>query len=273
VVAFGAGVADRLTACLVVLMAGAASLGLWWPPLYRDTLLVAAGWRGNDLVTLGIAVPLLAAARAAARRGSARAQLVWLGLTDYALYTYLFYLFGATLNEAFLTYVAIVVAATAALVLGVVRSLDGGVGLAMAARPAPGIAAFLAALAAGLGTVHVATLLAFVISGEVPAIVRAVGHPTHVIAALDLWLVVAWSGLAAWGIWRRRPLGFVLGAAVTIKGVVYMAALVAATLAAARAGAAVDLSQAYLWAFLGVACGIAAAGLLVRARRPLTASG
>ncbi|MGE4084822.1 MAG: hypothetical protein AB7H93_17620 [Vicinamibacterales bacterium] len=44
------------------------------------------------------------------------------------------------------------------------------------------------------------------------------------------------------------------------------------TLAAARAGAAVDVAPACLWAALGAACAVAAARLLVRARPPLTAS-
>jgi len=79
-------------------------------------------------------------------------------------------------------------------------------------------------------------LVAFAVIGVVPAIVRAVAHPTPVIAALDLWLVVASRP------WQRQ------------------------------AGAAVDVAPACLWAALGAACAVAAARLLVRARPPLTAS-
>jgi hypothetical protein len=70
-----------------------------------------------------LATPALVAAAVFVRRGSVRAELVWLGLLDYALYNYAFYLFGAAFNAAFLPYVAIVTASTFALVLGV-ASLD-----------------------------------------------------------------------------------------------------------------------------------------------------
>lgn len=246
-------------------MAAAAVPGVSLPGLYRDNLLVAAGWRGNDLVTLAIAVPGIVAARVAGRRGSPAGHLLWTGLADYALYTYLFYLVGSAMNAAFLIYVGVVIAATTALALGVVIALRNGIGRRMAARPARGVALFLVVLATGLGAVHVATALRFVFTGEVPAVVRAVGHPTNVIAALDLWLVVAWSGVAAWWIWRQVPLGFVMAAVVAVKGAVYMPALTAATLVAAAAGADVEVTQAYLWSGIGAACALAAWRLLARA--------
>ncbi|MGD9905879.1 MAG: hypothetical protein AB7U83_20595 [Vicinamibacterales bacterium] len=250
----------------------AAAAGLGWPGLYRDNPLVTAGWRGNDVVTLVVAVPALTLARQSARRGSATGHLLWIGLVDYALYGYLFYLFGSALNAAFLLYVVVVTAASAALVQGIATALSGGIGRALATAPAGGVAVFLALLAAGLGTVHLSALVGFVATGQLPAIVSAVAHPTHVIAALDLWLVVAWSAVAAYGVWRRRPLGFVLAAAVTVKGAFYMAALAAATVAAWQAGAGPDVSQAGLWIAIGVACAAAATRLL-RPVRGLTASG
>ena len=78
----------------------AASLGGLVPRApYRDNALVTGGWLGNDLVTLLVAAPLLALACVGAARGSARWTLVWLGMLDYTLYNFAFYLFGAALNE------------------------------------------------------------------------------------------------------------------------------------------------------------------------------
>ncbi len=244
------------------LMALASALGLLRPSLYRDNLLVSAGWRGNDLVTLAVATPALATAAVLARRGSARAALVWLGLLDYALYDYAFYLFGAAFNAAFLLYVGIVTASTFALVLGV-ASLDVHEVARQVGHRAPrAVAAFLLFLALGLGGFHAAVAVSFIVTGEVPALLTTIGHPTNVIAALDLWLVVSLSVVAAWWLWRREPWGAVLGAVLTVKGAFYMLALSAATLSASRAGALDDLTQLWLWASLGVGCTGAAWALL-----------
>jgi hypothetical protein len=259
-------VLDTLTAALAVLMALASGLGLLSPSLYRDNLLVASGWRGNDVVTLAVAVPLLAVARRRARGGSLRAHLLWLGVADYALYNYLFYLFGSVFNAAFLVYVAIVVAATFGLALGLVEVAGSGLIHAVPERPARPVAAFLALLALGLGGAHIWMALAFVVAGSVPDIVRATGHPTNVVGALDLWLVVSWCGPAAWWLWHGQPWGTVLGSVVTGKGAIYMTALSAATLTAARAGADVDASQVVGWGALGVGCVVATWRLLAGMR-------
>jgi hypothetical protein len=59
--------------------------GLFIDDQYRDNAFAASAWLGTDLVTLVIAVPVLVAVLILSLRGSARAQLVWLGMLDYAL--------------------------------------------------------------------------------------------------------------------------------------------------------------------------------------------
>ncbi len=255
-------------------MALASALGLLVEPLYRDNLLVSSGWRGTDLITLAVAVPLLVTAAARAARGDAHADLVWLGLLDYALYNYLFYLFGAAFNGAFLLYVAIVIAATSGLVFGLVNlDVSGMAGRFDARTPVRGVALFLGLLALGLGGFHVALAASFLVSGAPPALLHSISHPTNVIAALDLWLVVTPSLLAAVWLWRRQPWGVVLAVILTVKGAVYMAALSAATLNAARAGALDDLTQLALWASIGVGSFVAALVLLAHTRRTAVLKG
>jgi hypothetical protein len=66
---------------LITGLALIASLGgLLLDGLYRDTEFVKSTWFGNDIVTLVVAVPLLLSAVVMTARGSARAQLVWLGM-------------------------------------------------------------------------------------------------------------------------------------------------------------------------------------------------
>lgn len=97
----------RLSVIVGVLMAVQSAVGVLLPSVYRDTGWVTAAWYGNDLVTLLLVVPLLAWSLYATRRGSPRAQLLWLAMLGYAVYNYAYYLFGAALNTFFPVYAAL----------------------------------------------------------------------------------------------------------------------------------------------------------------------
>lgn len=96
-----------LSSIIGVLALMAAAGGLFLDDLYRDNRFVTLAWFGNDWVTLIVAVPILVTALTLSVRGSLRAQLVWLGMLNYTLYNFGFYLFGAAYNRFFLIYVAL----------------------------------------------------------------------------------------------------------------------------------------------------------------------
>jgi hypothetical protein len=249
------------TVGLAGLALAAASVGLVHPGVYRDNALVAAGWLGNDLVTVAVGLPVLVASGIAASRGSARAWLVWLGAVEYLLYNYAFYLFGTHFNALFLAYVALVAGSIYALAAALV-SAD------LSSLPPPraprAVAAWMAAVAVVLGGLWTATSAAFWFTGTPPAIVETIGHPTNLIAALDLTLVVPLNALGAWLLWRRSPWGLVVGALANVKGALYMAALTASTLTAWAAGASDEAALAGLWASIGAGCLAASVALLRR---------
>lgn len=61
---------------IIAILAAVASVGgLFLNGLYRNNLFVTSAWKGNDVVTLLIAIPLLVTALAFSR-GSLRAQLI-----------------------------------------------------------------------------------------------------------------------------------------------------------------------------------------------------
>ena len=107
---------------------------------------------------------------------------------------------------------------------------------------------------------EVAQSLSFVITGQVPQVIVDVAHPTGVIFALDLSLVVPFFVLGAIWLWQRRPWGYVLGAVLNVKGAVYMLALTAASVSTAKAGFPEVAAQVPIWGFLLVgsliACGL-----------------
>lgn len=256
-----------LSALVGVLAAVAAAGGLLIGDLYRDNLLVRSGWLGNDLVTLIVAVPILAVALGLARRGSLAAQLISLGLLDYMVYNFAFYLFGAAFNRFFLVYVACFTLSIFGLVYGLI-GLDVGV---VQRRLRPGwsfkwVAGLMVVIAAGLSLVYLMQSLDFIFSGRVPPIVEATGHPTSVVFALDFSMVISVLALAAVWLWQARVWGYVLAVVINVKGALYMLALSLTTLAAVRAGALSDASQIALWGFIGIACLVASVVLLSHLR-------
>ena len=252
-----------LSAIIAILTIVASAGGLFLSDLYRDNLLVTAGWFGNDLVTLAVAAPMLIAALILSMRGSQRAQLVWLGMLDYTLYNYAFYLFGAAFNRFFLIYVALFTLSIFALIFGLAKLDVNAISQKFHARTSVRwISGFMLFVALGLTGVYVAQSLGFVATGQLPDIVVKSGHPTSVVFALDLSLVVPFFVLGAIWLWQRRPWGYVLAAIVNVKGAVYMLALSAVTVSAVQAGASKDLSQVALWGFIGAGSLIASLFLL-----------
>jgi MFS family permease len=252
-----------LTIVIAILSLIATAGGLLSSALYRDNFLVTSGWRGNDLVTLFIAVPLLALALVLAWRGSPRARLVWLGMLDYTLYNFAFYLFGTAFNRFFLIYVALFMLSIFALIFGLVQTDVQAIGRQFRDRtPVKWISGYMLFVAAGLTTVYTIQSLGFITTGQLPPIVTLTGHPTNVVFALDLSLVVPVLVLGAIWLWQRRPWGYVLAVIGNVKGAVYMMALAATTITAVQSGAAEGLSQVGLWVFIGASSLIASLVLL-----------
>ena len=219
---------------LSALIAGAAALvsagGLLIPSLYRDNAFVLSTWRGNDLVTLVVAVPLLVVSLVLAVRGSARAYLVWVGALDYMLYNFGFYLFGSAFNRFFLLYAALFAMSIWAIVFALIRiEVTALASRFSAGTPVRSIAGFMIFVGAGLSAVYIMQWLGFASSGNVPPIVQRTAHPTNVVFGLDLSLIVPVLVVGGIWLWQRKPWGYVLSAVVDVKGVVYMLSLCAAS--------------------------------------------
>jgi hypothetical protein len=237
----------------------ASAAGVLRPDLYNDNRFVGSGWLGNDIVTLVVFVPVFAWATQAALAGSVRGRLVWLGAIAYLVYNFAFYLFGAAFNSLFLLYAFLFGGSSCALVAGLV-TID-----AASVPSAPrAVGTWMGLLALFLGGFWVAMSGAYVFSEVVPPIVAITGHPTNLIGALDLALVVPLNALGAWLVWRRRPWAFVLAAIANVKGALYMTALSAATASAVHAGAIDGAAQVALWAPIGLGCLVASVVVLRR---------
>ena len=215
-----------LTVLATLLAAAASAIGLF-ANVYRDNAFVTAAWRGNDVVTLFVAVPITLVTLWLARRGSLRARLLWLGGLWYLLYNYVFYLYGAALNRVFLAYVAIVVLALFGLVLGLVE-LDAP---ALARRfrrqtPVIPISLFMLSIPLIMGLmVELPMVLQMTLYGVVHPDIAKFETTTAVVPAVDMTLLFPALIVAAVLLWQRRPWGYIMTAVLLFKGATYTLAL------------------------------------------------
>jgi hypothetical protein len=222
-----------------VLMLAASLAGLVIDSVYGEAASLASMLRAYDLVTLILVVPLLAGVLAGVRRGSALAELVWIGLLAAAVYTYAIYIFGAPFNDLLLVHVAVFSCSVIALVLALV-SLDVP---ALADRFTPRtprrlVSGFLAVLALALGGMWIYACLRFALTGEVPAGSALVESDAivHLGIVLDLALLVPAYAAGSVLLWRGAAWGYVIAAGVLVSGVVHQIGYLVAMPFQANAG-------------------------------------
>ena len=219
---------------VVVAAAAAASLAtlLWrgaFPdpspaPLVNRVLAEARGW---SAATLLLAIPLAAVSLRAARRGSIRGRLVWIGSLGYFVYTYLEFAVSPPFTALYLLYITAFACAIPALVMGVasidVAELPTAFG-AGAPRRKTAIFSLLFAALLALAWLKVIVSQTLVGSFGWPGGEEAVGHVVH---ALDLGLQVPLGLASGVLLLRRRPAGDLVAAMMLVNAVCMGAALTA----------------------------------------------
>lgn len=250
-----------LSIIIAILATIASAGGILINGLYRDNTFVTTTWLGNDAVTLFLAVPILAGSLFFSARGSHKAQLVWMGALDYMLYNYAFYLFGASFNAFFLIYTALLGLSIFALILGLMNLDVNAIRQQFRERtPVKWIGGYFLFVAFGLSAVYLMQSIAFIFTGQLPSMVTISGHPTSIVFALDLTLLVPWLVVGALWLMKRKPWGFVIAGILSVKGPLYTLVLAVNTLLVMRArlGGAAELP---LWISLTL-LGLLASGLL-----------
>jgi hypothetical protein len=251
-----------LSVVVLALVAFVSFFGVFIDGFYRDNLWAASQWQGADVVRLFVVVPVFAVAIYLTRRGSIRGMLVWLGFLWLAVYDYAFYLFAAAFNELFLAYAAIFGLSVAALIWALpqidVQAIRNEFTGSVPRRLISGYMGFWVLM---LGGLWVGMSVAFLFTGNVPQSVIDSGHPTAIVFALDLAILLPAVGLAAVWLWQDRPWGYVLAVMVNVKGAAYALALISMGIFMERAGIEAG-GLLFLWIFFTVASILAAFGLL-----------
>jgi hypothetical protein len=186
--------------------------------LYRyDSVSAAAQAQAQDVVTLGLGIPLLLASTLLYARGSLRGKLLLSGTLGYFLYTYASMAFLAAYNPLFLVYVALFSLSLFAFVLALmsvdVASLPGHVSSRL---PRRAIAALLFTVGGFLLLAWLGRIVPPLLQDQAPLGLES--YSTLVIQVLDLGLIVPLAMLAGVLLLRRAAWGYLLASVALIKG-------------------------------------------------------
>lgn len=207
----------------IALLAVLASVGgLLITDLYNDNDFVKEAWFVNDFITLIVAVPLLITALWFVKKGSLRWRLVWMGMLAYMAYNFAFYLFGAAFNVFFLVYVALFSLSGVGLIIGL-SNLDIEQIAQRFTKPSPfrWVSIYLLVMGIMLFLAEMSMVIDYLVSGNIPETIENTDHPTGIVFALDLSIVVPLFLAAAILLWKQRPWGYVLSAIMLLKGFAY----------------------------------------------------
>lgn len=246
----------RLSFAIAILTFIVSAGGLFIGNLYRDNnAFVLSAWAGNDLVTLFLALPLLLGSLFLFISGSLRGQLFWLGMLDYSIYNFAFYLFGSAFNYFFPLYVALFVLSILTMIFGMINLnvnqvreyIKGKVYLKF-------VSVYMFFMAGGLGFVWLSQWLNFVLTGKLPDVIVITGGSTNLIAILDLSFIVSIGILAAKWLWEKRTFGYVLAVTFNVKCAVYNVVLIAGCFTQAQWGVKGAFDSLFVWLFCLVGC-------------------
>ena len=114
-------------------------------------------------------------------------------------------------NAFFLIYTALLGLSIFALILGLVNLDVNGIRQQFRERtPVKWIGGYFLFVAFGLSAVYLMQSIAFIFTGQLPSIVTISGHPTSIVFALDLTLLVLWFVVGVLWLMKRQPWGFVV---------------------------------------------------------------
>ena len=203
-----------------------------------DTVSTAAQMQANDLVTLVVGLPLLAASFILARRGSLRGRLLLAGTLGFFLYTYMSMCFGAAFNPLFLVYVALFGLSLYAFILSMMSFDLAALPARFSARlPRRTIAGALFVVAAFLALAWLGRIAAAAAPGAIPTLENTT---SLFIQAMDLALIAPPCVLAGVLLLRRSAWGYLLASVGVLKFITLGLAVSLMALNQARVGAAIS---------------------------------
>ena len=202
--------------------------------LYQyDSRLVGAGFRGTDVVTLLVALPMLLLSYKQYRKGTLKGTIFLIASLFYFLYNGASMTFAASFNSFFLSYVALFSCGTFALIV-TLMNVDGSdlAKRAQAGFPHRGIAIFLYVIGIGTFLLWISELIGPILQGGAPEIIGP--YTTLFTHGFDSALITPAAVMTGIFLSQRKAWGYVLSAPLmifcTMIGVVVIAQTISQTL-------------------------------------------
>lgn len=221
--------------------------------IYRhDASFFAALFKGTDVITLFIGIPLLLISYVFYRRGSLRSNLFMIGILTYFLYVGVTYTFSVIFNSLFLVYVALFSASLFATIIALTTfDLQS---LAESGTQNREMAIFM--FVAGLGTLMLwlSELIGPLMTGQAPTHLGP--YTTLFTHAFDSAVITPTAIITGIYLLRRNLLGQLLIAPLlilcTLIGIVVIAQTVSQTLAGFSFPIGVYIGMIGSWVVMGV---------------------
>jgi len=247
-----------------ILSFAAACAGLFWPGgedsyiftslrgqpvemfgrgLYaHDTLMVGAGFQGTDIISLFIALPLLAIAYRRTQRGSVKDTLFLAGALMFFLYIGASLSFAAAYNPLFLIYVALMSASLFALLLTLQAIDPAALGNRISdAMPRSAMTAYFIFAGAGRLFLWGSEIAASWQSGLMPEFLAS--YTTIVTHGIDMGLVAPATFIAAAWLSKGNANGVRFGLPLALLNILIGLCVISQTVMQLRAGVIFSTGQ------------------------------
>ena len=210
-----------LSLVIAVLMTIASVTGILYPARIYPTEALQQSFMATDVVNLFIGLPILLGSMWFARRGKLIGLLFWPGALFYVLYHYIVYAFALPLNWGFLLSL-LLLALSAYTMTGLVASIDGK---AIQQRLSGNVPE---RIASGALTVSGITFALLAIGTIANGIVTQtpIGASELALQVSDFIVSVGWI-IGGVLLWRREPLGYVVGAGLLFQASMLFVGLIA----------------------------------------------
>lgn len=204
--------------------------------IYRnDSLFAGALFRGTDVITLFVCIPLLLVSFYLYRRGSLRGSILFVSMLVYFLYLGATYTFSVAFNSLFLIYTALLSAGLFAAIIAMTtfdtQALANKVASGM---PHRGIAIFM--FVAGLGTLMLwlSELIGPIMTGQAPANLGP--YTTMFTHGFDSAVITPATVVTGIFLLKRKPLGYLLAAPLLILCTIIGVEVISQTISQALVG-------------------------------------
>ena len=223
--------------------------------LYRfDSVFSAATFRGVDVITLAVSIPLLVIAFILYQRNSLRAELLLLSALPYFIYIGASMTFSAAFNRIFLLYVALLsVSLYSFIFLATTIDLSSLSKHILPRLPQRGIAIFM--FVAGIGTflLWLSELIGPTLNGSVPTTLGP--YTTLFTHGFDSAVITPATILIGIYLLRRKPLGYLFAAPLLLfcmqNGLTVIAATISQTLEGIIFPVGVYIGMVGTWVIMG----------------------